>query len=91
MNLQSTLEIDNYSPKQTVLKSKLSHPIFKKHITYLKFKKQGKTYEMNTQNATKTWFKSHQKKKKKSHQNPNSLPNILHRENVSQKFKIKQN
>ena len=31
------------------------------------------------------------KKKKKSHQNPNSLPNILHRENVSQKFKIKQN
>ena len=54
---QSTLEIDNYSPKQTFLKSKHSHPISKNHITYLKIyksRKMNKIYNFSTQNPTKT-------------------------------------
>ena len=76
MHHQSTIEVDNYSL------NKLSHPISKKHITYLRIyksrerkkeKEKRKKKTFRTQNPTITQFKA-KKKKKNLHQNPNSLP-----------------
>ena len=66
MHHQSTIEVDNYSL------NKLSHPISKKHITYLRIyksrerkkeKEKRKKKTFRTQNPTITQFKAKKKKK----------------------------
>ena len=92
MHHQSTIEVDNYSL------NKLSHPISKKHITYLRIyksrerkkeKEKRKKKTFRTQNPTITQFKA-KKKKKNLHQNPNSLlnPNIQYNDTYKWNLKI---
>ena len=94
MHHQSTIEVDNYSL------NKLSHPISKKHITYLRIyksrerkkekEKRKKKKTFRTQNPTITHFKE-KKKKKKIYIKIQTLslnPNIQYNDTYKRNLKI---